>query len=156
MKRIVLLICILLTTLSATAQFGRQRQNRLGRQQPNTPPNENQIANLEKKAEERQQEYIKSFITTLEADEFQKEIAKITIDDYYKEIKKFLKVKFENTLQQKDAFDNLKREHFKELKSLLSEPNNKKLDEFLDGKYKENDDKKEKKKKRKKKRKKDN
>lgn len=155
MKKLVLLICVLLSTSNVIAQFGNQRQNRLGRQQPNTAPTETQIANLEKKAAERQQEYIKSFITTLEADEFQKEIAKITIDDYYIETKKFLELKFDNSLERKDAFDDFKEKHFKELKSLLSEDDNKKLDEFLEGKYKD-ENKKEKKRKKKKRKKKNN
>ncbi|ARV08466.1 hypothetical protein BTO05_01955 [Winogradskyella sp. PC-19] len=154
MKKAFILICILFTTANATAQFGRQgglRNNRLGRQQPNVPPNENQKANIEKKNAERQAEYIANFLATLEADDFQKEIAKQTMDEYFELTKKFMKVQFDNSVERKDAFDGFKREHFRELKTMLSESDNVKLDEFLEGKFKEGEEKKKKKKKRKKK-----
>lgn len=145
----------MLTTYSATAQFGRQgrqRQNRFN-QQPQIAPNENQKEQMEKKNKLRQEEYTASFINSLEADDFQKEITKQTIADYYTQIKKFLTVKFENSVQQKEAFEGFKNQHFAELKTLLSESDNKKLDEFLDGKFKKNDGDKKKKKKRKRKKK---
>lgn len=149
MKRALILICILLTTASATAQFGGQRQNRFGRQQPNTPPNESQKADIEKKNAERQAEYISNFINTLEADEFQKEIAKQTMEEYSVLIKKFLKLPFENSVARKDAYEAFKLEHFKELRIMLSEGDNIKLDDFLDGKFKEGKEKKKKRKKKK-------
>jgi len=148
MKRVLFLVCILLTTTTtAIAQFGNQgmRNNRLGRQQPNVPPNENQKANIEKKNAELQAEFIASFLDTLEADDFQKEIAKQTMAEYFELTKKFMKVQFENSVERKDAFDGFKREHFKELKSLLSEGDNLKLDDFLEGKFKKDDGKKKKK-----------
>ena len=151
MKQLLILICLLLTTATVTAQFGGQRQNRFGRQQPNTPPNENQIAAMEKKAAERQAEYIANFISTLEADEFQKEIAKQTITDYFIKAKELTKFPFENSAQRKDGFEALKKEHFAELRSLFSEKDNEQLDKFLKGKFEEKDVKKKKKKRKKKK-----
>ncbi|WP_299117037.1 hypothetical protein [uncultured Winogradskyella sp.] len=152
MKRAFILICILLTTATATAQFGRQgRNSRLGRQQPVTPPNENQKANIEKKNAERQAEYIENFLSTLEADEFQKEIAKQTMDDYFEKTKEFMKIPFDSSVKRKDAFDLFKQEHFKELKTMLPENDIVKLDAFLDGKFQEKEVKKKKKKRKRKK-----
>ncbi|GGI57553.1 hypothetical protein [Winogradskyella haliclonae] len=155
MKRVFILICILLTTATATAQFGRQRQNRLGRQQPNPITDENRKVSMEKKAAERQEEYIINFLSILEADDFQKEIAKLTLNDYFAKVKELVKLDFENSAQRKDTFDALKEEHFKELKSLLSAKDNYELDKLLKGEFRENEIKKKKKKKRRKKKDKD-
>jgi hypothetical protein len=152
MKRVLILICIYLTTVTASAQFGNQGRNNgrlLSSQQPNIPPNENQKADIEKKNAALQVEFVESFLETLEADDFQKEIAKQTMTEYFDLTKKFMKVQFENSVERKDAFEGFKREHFKELKSLLSEGDNLKLDDFLEGKFKKDDGKKKKKKKRK-------
>lgn len=151
MRQLLILICLLLTTVTVTAQFGRQRQNRLGRQQPNTPPTENQKAAFEKKAAERQAEFIANFISTLEADEFQKEIAKQTVTDYFTKAKEFAKIPFENSAQRKDAFEALKKEHFLELRTLFSKKDNEQLDKFLKGEFEEKEAKKKKKKRKKKK-----
>ena len=151
MKKIATLLLVFLVTASATAQFGGQRNNRFGRQQqPQSPPTENQIEAAEKKAEERRQEFVTNFLSTLEADDFQKEIAKQTIDDYFEKVKSFSKLPFENSVQRKDAFEALKKEHFQELRSLISENDNKKLDGFLSGDFDEGEVKKKKRKKRKK------
>ena len=147
MKQLLILICLLLTTATVTAQFGGQRQNRFGRQQPNTPPNENQKERMEKKNEERQEEYIAKFISTLEADDFQKEIAKLTVTDYYVKAKEFVKIRFENSAKRKDGFEALKKEHFEELRTLLSKKDNEQLDKFLKGEFKEKEAKKKKRKK---------
>jgi len=154
MRRTLLLLSFLLTTVTMTAQFGGQRQNRFGRQQPNTPPSENQKERMEKKALERQQEFISNFLSTLEADDFQKEIAKQTMDEYFKKIPEFMKIPFEKSVERKDAFDFMQREHFKELKTLFSDSDNEKLDKFLKGEFQEKEAKK--KKRKKKNRKKDN
>ena len=150
MRRVLILVCLLLTTATMTAQFGRQRQNRFGRQQPNTPPTETQKERMEEKAAERQEEFILKFMSTLEADEFQKQIAKQTIDDYFVKIKSFMKIPFENTVQRKDAFDALKREHFAELRTLISKKDGEQLDKFLNGEFEERDAKKKKKRRKKK------
>lgn len=139
MKRIIVLALLLLTTIDVSAQFGRQRQNRIGRQTPVIPPNENQKeANL-KRALEVRAEYISAFLSSLDADEFQKEIAKQTITDFYERLNTFSSIPFGSISEKKDAFELFKNEHFKEIKSMFSENDNKKLDEFLDGKFKKED-----------------
>jgi len=147
MKKVVILVLTLLMTASVSAQFMGQRQNRFNRQ-PQTPPSENQIEAAEKKAEKRLEEVILNFLSTLEADEFQKEIAKQTLDDYFEKLREFSKIPFESSMQRKDAFDAFKREHFKELKSLMSDSDNNKLDQFLDGEFDEGEVKKKRRKKR--------
>lgn len=156
MRKIVLLTLLLVTTLSVSAQFGGQRQNsRLGRQVPNTPPNESQKADMERKQAERQEEYVSNFLTTLEADAFQKEIAKQTLNDYFEKTKSFLKLPFANSVERKDAFEAFKIHHFAELKTMLPENDIKKLDTFLEGKFEEKEVVKKKKKKKRRKKNKD-
>lgn len=153
MKKAIILVLTLLITASVSAQFMGQRQNRFNRQ-PQAPPSESQKEAAEKRALERRQEFVVNFLSTLEADEFQKEIAKQAIDDYFVKITEFTKILFGSSAERKDAFDMFKREHFRELKSLMSDSDNKKLDEFLNGDFEENEVKKKRRKNRK--RKKDN
>ncbi len=153
MKKAIILVLTLLMTASVSAQFMGQRQNRFNRQ-PQAPPSESQKEAAEKRALERRQEFVVNFLSTLEADEFQKEIAKQAIDDYFVKITEFTKILFGSSAERKDAFDMFKREHFRELKSLMSDSDNKKLDDFLNGDFEENEVKKKRRKNRK--RKKDN
>ncbi|SHH62877.1 hypothetical protein [Winogradskyella jejuensis] len=154
MKKAILFICVLLTSFAASAQFGGQRQNRFNRQPPASPPSDSQIEAAEKKAEERRQEFVANFLTTLEADDFTKEILKQNMNDYFEKVKVFMKQPFENSVQRKDAFEAFRREHFKESRSLLSENDQKKLDDFFKGEFDETEVKKKKKKKKRKKKKK--
>ncbi|MFD1061907.1 hypothetical protein ACFQ1Q_01515 [Winogradskyella litorisediminis] len=150
MRKLALFTILLLFSICVFGQIGRQRQNRFNRQ-PQTQPNPNQIAHMEKKAAENQAEYIRDFLSTLEADDFQKEIAKQSLNEFYEKIKEFAKIPFESSVKRKDAFDYFKSEHFKELKTIISESDSKKLDDFLDGKFDKKDSEKKKKKRRKKK-----
>ena len=56
--------------------------------------------------EERKNKYIANFITTLEADDFQKEIIKQTISSFFDEKVAFFSMKFEHNLDRKDAMKN--------------------------------------------------
>ena len=153
MKKTLLLLTFLCLTISVSAQFGRQRNSRQNQfnRQPQSPPTETQKEQAEKKLKEKQKEFLDGFIASLEADEFQKEIATITITEFYEKLKDFIKIKFASSVERKDAYEAFKDKHFKELKSLLSEPDTIKLDKFLEGDYKKDKDKSKKKKKPKKK-----
>lgn len=145
---IVLFVCFI-TTYSVSAQYQRGNRNRnIGNVSQNQEPTDAQIKKQKEEAIERRNEYITKFLSTLEADEFQKEIAKQTLVDFYEKTQEFVKQSFENNLKRKDAFDAFKENHFKELKTLISEDDSAKLDEFLEGKFKERDAKKKKRKKR--------
>jgi hypothetical protein len=123
---------------------------------PNQEPSERDIEKQKEKAEERRQEYIDNFLSTLEADEFQKAITKQTLTDFYDKVQGFMKQEFDTTLERKDAFEAFKEKHFEELKTLISKADTEKLDEFLDGKFKEKEAKKKKRRKKKRKNKEDN
>jgi len=150
MKRVFILACILLTTATATAQFRNQRQNRFN-QPSQSAPTENEKANMKKKQAERQKEFIENFISTLEADDFQREIAKQTLNDYFKKSKEFMKISFDNSTKRKEAFLEFRMQHFAELKALLTANDNKKLDDFFEGKFEESEVKKKRRKNRKRK-----
>ncbi|RNC86324.1 MAG: hypothetical protein ED556_08500 [Winogradskyella sp.] len=152
MKRILLLLGLIFTTATVSAQFVGQRQNQFNRQrQPPQPPTENEKERAAKKVAERKKELVTNFLSTLEIDEFVKEIATQTFDDYFNKIEAFMKIPYDNAVERKDAFDVFRHEHFKELKSLLSEGDSKKLDDFLEGKFEEKEVKKKRRKNRKKK-----
>ena len=72
MRKTILLIFTILLGLNINAQ--RQGNNRSNIPQTNREPSEQEIAKYEREAEERKEEYIANFLTTLEADDFQKQI----------------------------------------------------------------------------------
>jgi len=154
MRRAFILICILLTTATATAQFGSQRQNRNNRQPPQ-PPTENEKERMRKKSAERKKEIVANFLTTLAADEFVKEIATQTFDEYFTKVETFLKIPYGSLIERKEAFETFRDAHFKELKFLLSESDSKKIDEFFEGNFEESEVKKKRRKENKKKKNKD-
>jgi len=156
MKKYTFLIALLFVTSTALAQFGGRRggmqnRNRMAMPQQNQAPTESQKEAMLKKAEERKEEFIGNFIGTLEADDFQKQIITQSLNDYFDKVTEFSKLPFEHSAERKDAFDALKKEHFAELKSLISESDMEKIKGLLDGKFDEKETKKEKRKKRKKK-----
>jgi hypothetical protein len=148
MKKLVLLFFILFLGFNLSAQIQR---NRGARQIPQTnrEPTAADIAKRERMIEERKAEFIDKFLSTLEADDFQKEITKQYLYSYFDKKMEVLKVPYERSFEREEAVKKLNESHFLELKELISKPDMEKIQKLLDGEYEE-EGKKKKKKKRKK------
>ena len=148
MKKIVLILFALLLGLNIHAQ--RRRGGNMNRiPQTQSEPTEEQIAKREREMEERKAEYIDNFLTTLEADEFQKHIIKQTILDFFEAQIAVLKTPFNHSLDRQQALKKLEETHFADLKELISEGDMTKLKDMLKGGFKEKEVVKKKKKKKK-------
>jgi hypothetical protein len=150
MKKLVLIIFTLFIGFSTYAQA---RRDRMGNPVINREPTEEEIAKYEQKLEERKDEYISNFLTTLEADDFQKEIIKQYLNSYFDSKKELLKVKYERIFDREQAIKKLDDTHFKDLEELISEKDMSKIKEMIKGNFDEKEVLKEKKKKRKKRKK---
>jgi len=147
MKKVVLLTFALILGFSTYAQ---SRRDRMGNPIISREPTKEEIARYEQKIEERKDEYIANFLTTLEADDFQKEIVKQYLNSYFEAKKEVLKVKYEHSIDRKEAIKNLNDSHFKDLEELISANDMKKLNDLITGEFDEKEVKNKKKKKRKK------
>ncbi|SDH48431.1 hypothetical protein [Winogradskyella thalassocola] len=154
MKKTVLLVFIILLSLNINAQMRGGSQNNIP--QSNREPTEQEIAKYEREAEERKEEYIANFLTTLEADDFQKQIIKLNINSFLEKKIALLKTRFEHHLDRDTAIKNLEDSHFLELKELISEADMGKIRELIKGDFNEKEVVKKKKKKRKKDKRKNN
>jgi hypothetical protein len=154
MKKIVLIIFALFLALNIFGQNQRQR-NTNNIPQSNSEPTEQQIAKQKREMEERIDEYLTNFLSTLEADEFQKHIMKQNLNSFYDARIELSKTNFEHRLDRKAADKKLEEELFAELEELISESDMTKLKDMLKGVFDEKEALKEKKKKKKKKSKKD-
>ncbi|MDY2586713.1 hypothetical protein [Winogradskyella aquimaris] len=150
MKKLILIIFALVLGFSTNAQA---RRDRMGNPVINREPTEEEIAKYEQKLEERKDEYISNFLTTLEADDFQKEIIKQYLNSYFDAKKELLKVKYERIFDREQAIKKLDDTHFKELTELISDEDMSKIKEMIKGNFDEKEVLKEKKKKRKKRKK---
>jgi hypothetical protein len=148
MKRLILIAFALFLGFNTYAQI---RRDRMGNPIVNREPTEEEIAKYERLIEERKDEFITNFLSTLEADDFQKEIIKQHLNSYYDERKKLLKVKYERSFERQDAIKKLNETHFKDLEELISKNDMSKIKEMVNGNFDEKEVKKEKKKKRKRK-----
>ncbi|WP_179315443.1 hypothetical protein [Winogradskyella undariae] len=153
MKKIILILFTLFLTLNIQAQRSR-RSSMGGVPQTNNEPTDKEIAKREREMEERKEEYIDNFLSTLEADDFQKHIIKQNINSYFDEKIAVLKTPFEHSLDREEAIKKLEDTHFIELKELISENDMAKLMEMIKGGFNEKEVVKEKKKRRKRKNKK--
>jgi hypothetical protein len=158
MKKIVLIIFALFLALSVFGQNRNQNQRQSQSQRNNIPqtsskPTEQEIAKRQREIDDRKDEYIANFLTTLEADEFQKHIIKQNLDSFYVASVELSKTDFGHVLDRQAAFKNLKDTYFVELEDIISESDMTKLKELISGKFNEKEvlSKKEKKKKKKKK-----
>jgi hypothetical protein len=152
MKKTVFLIFALLIGLNVFGQMRRNRNN--GIPQTRREPTEQEIEKRKRLMEERKDEFIANFLTTLEADDFQKEIIKQSLNSYFVEKLALLKIPFEHSLDREKAIKNLDDTHFVELKELISESDMTKIKDLTKGKFDEKEVVKEKKKKKKKRKKK--
>ncbi|GAA4243967.1 MULTISPECIES: hypothetical protein [Winogradskyella] len=154
MKKITLVLFALLLGLNIHAQSQRGRTNNIP--QTNREPTDSEIEKREREMEERKEEYINNFISTLEGDEFQKHITKQTIVSFFDAKLAILKIKYEHYLDRKAAIEHLEKTHFTELKELISESDMTKITEMIKGEFNEKEVVKKKKEKRKKKKRKKN
>lgn len=150
MKKLILISFTLLLGLSTYAQG---RRDRMGNPVVNREPTKQEIEKYKQKVEARKDEYIANFITTLEADDFQKEIVKQYLNSYFDAKQELSKVKYKNNFDRDEAIKKLDKSHFKDLEELISEADMKKIKEMIKGNFDESEVKKEKKKKRKKRKK---
>lgn len=146
MKKIVLLAFALLLGLSS---YSQSRRDRMGNPIINREPTKEEIAKYEQKVEDRKDEYIANFLTTHEADDFQKEIIKQYLNSYYDAKSELLKTRYEHTLEREEAIKKLDESHFKDLEELISKNDMAKIKDLIKGEFDEKEVKKKKKKKRK-------
>lgn len=151
MKKTVLVLFALFLVLNV---FGQRRRNTNPVPQTSTEPTDQEIAKRKRDLLERKNEYIANFLTTLEADDFQKEITKQYLNSFYDARLEVLKIRFDHLIDRKEALKNLEDNHFVELKELISEGDMSKIKDLIKGDFNEKEVVKEKKKKKKKKRKK--
>lgn len=145
----LLIICALLFFGSISGQ-GQRPLNSGRLATPPPEPTEEQLEERRRKIEERRVEYIDNFLTTLEADDFQKQIIRITLDSYFDEKLKVYTAPYSHPNERTDAFKALDETHFLELETLISENDMTKLKDFIGGNFDDKEIKKKKKKKRKK------
>ena len=141
-------------TLSLSINVHSQmRRDRMGNPQVPREPTEQEIAKREREIEERKQEYITNFLSTLEADEFQQVIIRQNLNSFYDKKLALLKTPFERNFERQKAIEQLEKTHFEELKSLISPDDMKKIQKMVKGEFNEKAVVKEKKKKKKKRKK---
>ena len=148
MKKLVILFFILFLGLNLSAQMRRNRNmNRIP--QTNQQPSDQDIAKRERMIEERKAEFIANFISTLEADDFQKEIIKQYLNSYFDKKIAVLKLPYERSLDREEAVKKLDDTHFLELEELISKPDMDKIKKLIKGEFDEKEVKKKKKKRKK-------
>jgi hypothetical protein len=119
----------------------------------NVMPNESQKERMERKIEERKQEYINNFLSTLNADDFQKEIIKQKLISFFDEKIALSKQQYGRSIEYQEAVRKLEDSHFKDIEPMLTEENMAKIKEMIQGDFDEKEVIKEKKKKKDKKKK---
>ncbi|GGW62305.1 hypothetical protein DFQ11_102414 [Winogradskyella epiphytica] len=134
MKKFILIVFALFIGLNV---YGQRRRNMNNIPQTNREPTEQEIAKFEREREERKQEYIANFLTTLEADDFQKEIIKQHLNSYYEAKMALYKMRFEREFKREKAIKNLDDTHFSELKDLISEGDMLKIKDMIQGDFNE-------------------
>jgi len=122
----------------------------------NVMPNESQKERVDRKLEERKQEFINNFLTTLNADDFQKEIIKQKIMSFFDEKIALGKQQYSRSFEYQEAVRKLEENHFKDIEPMLTEENMSKIKEMIQGDFDEKEVIKEKKKKKEKEKKKKN
>ena len=132
MKYIILLIITLLFSININ---GQQRRDRMGNPVISREPTEQDKERRLQEIEERKEEFINNFLTTLEADDFQKQIIKQNINSFFEAKTTIFKTQFDHSLDRKEAIKKLEETHFKELEELISENDMKKIKEMIKGIY---------------------
>ena len=133
------LILVLFTFLLGFNVYGQSQMNRRRDRNriPQAEPSEQQREAQRREMEERKDEYIANFLTTLEGDDFQKEIVKQTLNSFYEERVALYQIRYERSIDRKDALTKLEESHFKDLKELISEDDMTKITEMIAGNFDE-------------------
>merc|ERR1711916_33454 len=134
MKNILLAFSLILLSFNSYSQVRRNMNNI---PQTSREPTEKEIAKREREVEERTEEYILNFLSTLEADDFQKEIIKQKIYSFFDAKIAIFKTQYDHNLDRKEAIKKLEENHFKELEELISENDMKKVREMIKGDFDE-------------------
>lgn len=146
LSALLLVITLGITSISQ-AQMRGQRMNNI----PQGEPTEKEIEKRKRQIAERREELIDTFISTLEADDFQKQIIKQYMNSYVDEKMSLIQTKFSRLEERERAYKNLEDTHFKDLEGLISENDMEAIKSFINGDFDEKKAKKERKKKKKKK-----
>lgn len=157
MKHIIILMLFVFSfnTIDAQIRRGGLGMNRNRMPQTNNQPTEKDIEKHKRMMEERKEEYIANFLTTLEADEFQKEIIKQTLNGFFDEKVALYKEQYDRIFDRNQAVKKLEETYFLELEELISENDMAKIREMIKGDFDENEVKKKERKKKKRKNKND-
>jgi hypothetical protein len=152
MKKIVLVLFAFFIGFNVFGQRSRSMNNRIP--QTNREPSKQDIEKRDRMVKERKDEFIANFLTTLDADDFQKEIIKQYLNSFYDAKIAVLKTPYEHSFDREQAVKKLEDIHFADLKELISEADMAKIKKMITGRFNEKEAVKEKKKKKKKKKKK--
>jgi hypothetical protein len=150
MKKLVFVLFALLVGLN---NYGQRRRDFTQPVRTNSEPTKQQIEKRDRMMKERREEFIANFMSTLEADEFQKVIIKQHLDSFYEAKLAILKTRFEHRLDREAAVKKLEDTHFVELEGLITEGDMKKIKDMVRGGFDEKEFLKEKKKEKRKKKK---
>lgn len=134
MKKTILIVFALFIGLNV---FSQTRRDRMGNPQISRQPSEQDIEKRKRLIEERKEEYIANFLTTLEADDFQKEITKQKLNSFFDAKMELLNTRFERNFEREQAIKKLETNHFKELKELISKNDMEKIQELIQGEFDE-------------------
>lgn len=148
MKKIFLTIFIL--SIFSSLSYGQRRGQGRQRQQqiPQNVDPEKEKAKFAERAEVAKKKYIAEFVGSLDIDEFQKEIISQTMDSYFVELGKINKLGL-NSFEREEYIELYDKEHFKDVKEIVSEDVMAKIMDAIKGKWDRNEEKKKKKKKKK-------
>ncbi|WP_299129502.1 hypothetical protein [uncultured Winogradskyella sp.] len=145
MKKVIFILLTLLLSQTVTGQIRRNRSlNQIP--QTNREPTASEIAKRERQIEERKAEFLNNFLSTLEADNFQKEIIKQYLNSYFEKKLVLLKGKYAHSVEREAVIKQLDDSHFKDLEELISKSDMEKIKGLIKGEFDEDDVKKKRKK----------
>ena len=104
-----------------------------------------QMEKIEKEMDKRQAEYINDFLSTIEVDDFQKEIIKQRMHSYF-EAKKAIYISEPKQFKRNQLVEQLDATHFLDIKEMITEDTMTKIMESVKGTASKKDKKKKKKK----------
>nr|WP_321235524.1 hypothetical protein [uncultured Psychroserpens sp.] len=118
--------------------------NSFSQQGKPTASQQQQIERYQEEAEKQKQEYITEFMTTIDVDDFQKEIIVQTLNSYFEELVKINKLGLKS-YERETHVERLDKIHFKDVKAIVSEETMAKIMDAVKGKWKKKSGKKKKK-----------
>jgi hypothetical protein len=119
--------------------------NSFSQQNSPTASQQKQIERYQEEAERRKVEYITNFMTTLDVDDFQKEIITQSLFDYFDELVNINKLGLKS--YERDTYiEGLDKRHFKDVRAIVSEEVMSQIMDAVKGKWDKKADKKKKRK----------